>query len=373
MSSNIIEIDINIFKNNLQAIRAHINLISPKTKFCLPVKADAYGHGLVKMALLAEPFVDYYGVATLDEGIVLRNSGIIKPILVFGAFSDADIPGLVRNNLEITVSSTFKAENLAKFCNEYNLTCDVHIKVDTGMGRVGVRVDNANRLIDLVNNNPALTLVGVYSHLACSDENDSKFTLHQLSEFAPVVTYAKSIKPSILCHIANSGAVCYYPNSYLDMIRPGILSYGYFPKEKITTGKLSQIKPCYTLKSQVVYFKTMEKNLGISYNRTYITPTFTRIVTLPIGYGDGYKRALSNIGNVIIRGEKYTISGTICMDMLMIDIGPDGEAYVGDEVILIGHQGKENIDLEEVAKKCTTNVYEILCGFTSRVQRHYNS
>lgn len=371
MSNSTIEIDTGIFKNNLQAIRTHLNLISPKTKFCLPVKADAYGHGLIPMALLAEPFVDYYGVASMHEGALLRNSGIIKPILVFGAFSDADIPGLVKNNLEITVSSKFKAESLTKFCDERNLTCNVHIKVDTGMGRVGVRVDSAKDLIDFVNNNPTLILTGLYSHLACSEEKDRIFTLHQLTEFAHIVTYVKMVNPSIICHIANSGAVCYYPNSYLDMVRPGILSYGYFPGENVTSCFLSQIKPCYTLKSQVVYFKTMGKNLSISYNRTYFTNNFTRVVTIPIGYGDGYRRALSNIGNVIIRGKKYTISGTICMDMLMVDIGQESKSYVGDEVILIGNQGNETIYLEDVAEKCGTNVYEILCGFTSRVPREY--
>lgn len=368
MSNSLIEINLNTFKENLKAIRAHIgNTI----KFCLPVKADAYGHGIIPIAKEAENLIDYFGVACLEEGQILRQNNINKPILVFGAFSDEDIAGLVNNHLEITISSKQKADQLAKFCQTNNLSCKVHIKVDTGMGRVGVRTNSAKALIDYVCKNPTLQLVGLYSHLASSDENDISFTEFQISEFKKVVAYTKNIDPNIMCHIANSGAVCHYQDSYFDMIRPGILSYGYFPRNKITSGSLGAIKPCYTLKSRVVFFKTMEKNKSISYNRTYFTKSFTRVVTLPIGYGDGYRRILSNTGNVIIRGKKYTISGTICMDMLMVDIGNHGESYVGDEVILIGSQNNEIITIEDLAIKCHTNIYEILCGFTSRIPKLY--
>lgn len=370
MSNNIIEINLSTFKENLKAIRAHVG---NNIKFCLPVKADAYGHGIISIATAALDLVDCFGVACLEEGQALRQNNINKSILVFGAFSNEDIAGLVKNNLEITISSKQKAESLIKFCQTNNLTCKVHIKVDTGMGRVGVRVESAKTLINYVYHETTLQLVGLYSHLASSDENDTSFTEFQLDEFKKIATYAKNIDSNIMCHIANSGAVCHYPDSYFDMIRPGILSYGYFPRDKITAGDLSAIKPCYTLKSKVVFFKTMEKNKSISYNRTYFTKDFTRVVTLPIGYGDGYRRILSNTGNVIIRGKKYTISGTICMDMLMVDIGTYGEAYVGDDVILIGSQNNEVITLKDLAIKCQTNVYEILCGFTSRVPRHYST
>lgn len=371
MSNNLIEINIGNFKDNLKAIRAHIDASNQSIKFCLPVKADAYGHGIIPIAKAAEEFVDYFGVACLEEGQLLRQNNINKPILVFGAFSDEDIAGLVNNTLEITILSKQKAEKLVKFCQINNLKCKVHIKIDTGMGRVGVRVESSRDLIDYVIHEQTLQLVGLYSHLASSDEDDVGFTEFQINQFKKIVAYAKNIKPNITCHIANSGAVCDYPESYFDMIRPGILSYGYFPRNKIMSGALSNIKPFYTLKSKVVFFKTMERNKSISYNRTYFTQNFTRVVTLPIGYGDGYRRILSNTGNVIIHSKKYTISGTICMDMLMVDIGPQGEAYVGDEVILIGTQGNEIITIEDLAAKCHTNVYEILCGFTSRVPKKY--
>lgn len=371
MSNSVIEINTRIFLNNLQVIRSHIDLINPDTKFCLPVKADAYGHGIIKIAMLAEPLVDYFGVSCLDEGMVLREHGITKPILVFGAFCNEDISGLVKNDLDITVSSLLKAQELAEFCAKNETNCKVHLKIDTGMGRVGVRPENAQNLIDFVLEIRDLQLIGVYSHLACSDEEDREFTNQQIAEFMAIVTYVKAINPNIICHIANSGAVCDYEETFLDMVRPGILSYGYFPRENNLQGLLGAIKPCYTLRSKIVYFKTMQNGQSISYNRSYFTHSFTRVVTIAIGYGDGYKRCLSNIGSVIIRGKKYTISGTICMDMLIVDIGADGEGYVGDSVTLIGEEGNHMIRIEELAVKCGTNVYEILCSFTNRVPRIY--
>lgn len=371
MSNTVIEINIAQFVQNLKAINQHIHSSHNKVKFCLPIKADAYGHGLVAMAVLAQPYIDYFGVACLEEGAQLRESGITKPILVFGAFSDDDIPGLVKHKLEITVSSKTKADLVASFCRETGQTCKVHIKVDTGMGRIGVRLENAADLINVVINKSELELVGVYSHLASSDELDRTFTIDQINKFTGLVKYVKAINPQIICHIASSGAVCYYLDSYFDMVRPGILSYGYFPLNKIDVGPLSVIKPCYSLKSKVVFFKTVDKNQSISYNRLYTTKEFTRVVTIPVGYGDGYRRILSNTGNVLIRGHKYTISGTICMDMFMVDIGSTGEAFVGDKVVLIGAQDNEEILINDLANKCQTNIYEILCGFTKRVPRTY--
>jgi alanine racemase len=391
MHYSIIEIDSKQFVQNLNAIRMHTNQAvsvavsnnatssitgTPKrsVKICLPVKANAYGHGLVGMAHLAKDHVDYLAVACLDEGVILRQSGINIPILVFGAFSEQQIEGLIKYNLEITISSLLKAKLINEYCHKHNLTCKVQIKVDTGMNRVGVRVENALNLIQYVLSHKAhLQLTGVYSHLANSDEVDSAITYDQIEEFTKLVHAVKQIDPQITCHIANSGAVCYYPEAYFDMVRPGILSYGYFPGPVIDQFPLNQIRPCFKLKSQVSYFKVVAAGQGISYDHRYITKAKTRVVTVPVGYGDGYRRALSNYGEVLIRGKRYTISGNICMDMFMVDIGPRGESYVGDEVVLIGQQGEEEITLETVAYKCNTIVYEILCGFNNRIPRIYLS
>lgn len=368
MHPTTIVIDSENFKNNLRAIRQSV---VEKVKICLPVKANAYGHGIEGISKLAEPFVDYLAVACLNEGASLRNIGIEKPILVLGAIDEEQIPGLIKNNLEITISSLFKAKLVSDFCHKIRATCKVHIKIDTGMNRIGIKTGNAPSLIDFVLSEKSLELIGIYSHLVESENEDKSFTLAQIEMFYKTVNYVKSKKPDLICHLANSGGLCYFPKSYFDMVRPGILSYGYFPGEKITTSPLSQIKPCFTLKTKVTYFKAIEKGEFVSYNRRYKADTLTRIATLPIGYGDGYRRVLTNKGNALIRNNKYQIAGTVCMDMTMVNLGSNGTAYVGDEAVLIGKQGSKEISLEEVAKMCDTICYEILCSFNDRIPRIY--
>ncbi|MCE2705814.1 MAG: alanine racemase [Proteobacteria bacterium] len=370
MHNTVIEINSQQFIQNIQTIRDHVNHNNKRIKFCLPIKANAYGHGLVGIAKIAQEYVDYFGVACLDEGVILRQHGIIKPILVFGSFAEGQVEALINNSLEVTVSSLYKAQYVAEYCESTGKVCNVHIKVDTGMNRIGVRVENARYLIDYVLQHKCLNLVGAYSHLASSDCADDGFTKEQITKFAQVVLYIKKHKPETICHLANSGGVCYYPDSYFDMVRPGIMSYGYSPNKLLLNDGLSYTASCFELKSIVSYFKVVAANQGISYNHKYTTTQETRVVTIPIGYGDGYRRCLSNIGEVLIRGHMYKVSGTICMDMLMVDIGSN-EAYVGDEVVLIGKQGTQNITLESVVNKCSTITYEILCSFNDRIPRVY--
>ena len=368
MHTTIIEINSQQFITNLCSIRSNI----PNTvKLCLPVKANAYGHGITGIAKLAEPYVDYLAVACLDEGALLRNSGITKPILVFGAFNQDQVAGLIANNLEITVSSQFKAEQLVNYCKQTGQTCKIHLKVDTGMQRVGVRVSSLPALLEYALANSELQIIGVYSHLANSELKDDAITFAQIEQFATIAAIVKQKNPNIICHLANSGGLCYYPQSYFDMVRPGLLSYGYFPGQARIASTLEQIKPCFSLKSRVIYTKMVDAGQGISYNHSYKTKEYTRVVTIPLGYGDGYRRMLSNVGEVLLRGKKYTISGNICMDMFLVDIGPRDKGYVEDEVVLIGQQGNEEITLESVACKCHTITYEILCGFTERIPRVY--
>lgn len=366
MHPTVIEINKKIFENNLVQIRKQIGV---GVRLLLPIKANAYGHGLMPVAQLAEPLVDYFGVACLDEGIRLRQNGISKPILVFGAMDEEQIRGLVENNLEITISSMYKARLVHEFCLKSGKKCKVQIKVDTGMNRVGIRPESFNPLLDFVLASSVLILTGVYSHLAMSEVTDNSVTETQITAFSKIVAIVKARKSSVICHLANSGGVCYHPSSYFDMVRPGLLSYGYFPGEKLTTGNLVEIKSCFSLKSRVSYFKVVNEGAGISYNHRYHTSEMTRIVTIPIGYGDGYRRGLSNSGEVIIRNKRYQISGTICMDMFMVDIGSNGEVYVGDEVVLIGKQGDQELKIEELASKLDTIIYEVLVGFNERIPR----
>jgi len=368
MHPTTIIIDSENLKNNLRAIRQSIG---EKVKICLPVKANAYGHGIQGTSKIAEPFVDYLAVACLKEGIFLRNIGILKPILVLGAIDEEEIPGLIKNNFEITISSLYKAKLVSDFCHKMGKICKVHIKVDTGMNRIGIKAKNAPALIDFILSDKNFELTGIYSHMAESEIADKSFTFSQIEAFRKIAVYTKSKKADIICHLANSGGLCYFPESYFDMIRPGILSYGYFPGAKITIAPLNQIKPCFTLKTKVVYFKTIEQGESVSYNRRYKADSLTRIVTLPIGYGDGYRRALTNKGSALIRNNKYTIAGTVCMDMTMVNLGSNGTAYVGEEAVLIGKQGSNEITLEEVAEICDTNCYEVLSGFNERIPRVY--
>lgn len=355
---------------NVLNIKYFINRVNNAIKICIPLKANAYGHDISLVSKVLEEYVDYFAVAMLSEAIVLRNLGITKSILIFGAYTDNQIVDLVNNNVEITISSLYKAKLMVDYCKLHNKKVKVHIKVDTGMSRVGIKAENAKELIDYVlSNNQYIQLVGVYSHLVNSEYINDSITNNQINLFKSIVEYVKSRDNAIICHLANSGGVLNYSDSYFDMVRPGILTYGYKPSSDLKLNNLDLlVQPVLSLKSHVTYFKVVAKGTGISYNHTYHTLNQTRILTIPIGYGDGYRRSLSNIGEVIVRSKKYTIVGNICMDMLMVDIGQD-EAYVGDEVILVGSDGNNTIYLDDIAKLCNTITYEILCGFNVRIPR----
>jgi alanine racemase len=354
------EIDLAQFKANIALIRSRIGT----SLYCCVVKANAYGHGLVPLARAAsDAGVDYLGVIHLQEGVALRKAGISLPILVMGAIHEDQAEELIRYRLEITLSSSYKAKIIAKKARELGEKCTVHLEVDTGMRRTGVRTDSAMALIDEVGSEPYFSLRGIYSHFAMSEKPNEPVTLKQIEQFLSLKE--KAGKSSVLWHLANSGGVAFYPESHLDMVRPGILSYGLFPQNAI-----SHLQPILSLKANVSYFKVVREGEGISYGHTYRTKSQTRVVTVPVGYGDGYRRDLSNQMQVLIRGKRYTIAGSICMDQFMVDIG-DHEAYVGDEVVLIGKQGNEEITCIEMSEVAKTNPHEILCHFNERIPRIY--
>lgn len=361
-----IEIDLRQFKLNLALIRQQ----AKNSKLCLPIKSNAYGHGLIPIARAAsEAHVDYLAVSCLQEGALLRQAGIKLPILVMGAIHEEQINQLLDYELELSISSHYKAELVAKKCLELQRKCKVHVEVDTGMQRTGVRPSSTLSLLNFLEEKECFELTGVYSHLATADSPDNPEAKHQIQVFQTFVNdYIKNTRNNIICHLANSGGLCYYTESYMDMIRPGILSFGYFPSKPHKI--LTEIKPFFSVKANIGFFKVVAKGEGISYGHTYHTTADTRIVTIPIGYGDGYRRSLSNRGEVLIRGKRYPIAGTICMDQLMVDIHRD-EAFVGEEVILIGKQGNEEIPLTKIAELCDTIPYEILCGFNNRLPRLY--
>jgi alanine racemase len=354
-----IEVDFDQFQKNLTAVRRRIG----SRLLCLPVKANAYGHGLVAVSLAAEEMgVDMLAVSCLKEGVQLRQAGIRKPILVFGAIHEDQVDDLIDHDLEFSISSHFKADLVAHKIGSRR--CRVHLEVDTGMHRTGVRPATALTLFEKLSRNKAFEIAGVYSHLATADGPDDPFAKEQIQTFQTL--RGQIGEEGMIWHLANSGGVYFYPESYFDMVRPGLLCYGLIPdgKEDVI------IRPIFTLKARVSYFKVVAADQGISYGHIYRTKRQTRIVTVPVGYGDGYPRALSNRATVLIRGKIYPIAGRICMDQFMVDIGND-EAYVGEEVTLIDGGENNAVSLWHLACLAGVDPREIMCRFNDRTPRIY--
>lgn len=358
-----VEIDTAQFKKNVAAVRKRIG----KRLFCLPVKANAYGHGLCQMAKIAEAEgVDSLGVSCLKEAAALRLDGISIPILIFGAIHEDQIGDLIEFDLEFSISSKYKAQLVAQNIASSRKKCKVHIEVDTGMRRTGVRPENAFELLSFVEGLGCFEIKGIYSHLATSDSPNDLFALHQIEVFRSLASKVKG--KGMTCHLANSGGVCFYPDSWFDMVRPGLVCYGYFPDGRVDPS--GEIRPCFGLKAKISYFKVVEKDIGVSYGHLYRTKEQTRIVTVPVGYGDGYRKSLMRGGLVLIRGKRFPIAGAICMDQFMVDIGKDG-VFVGDEAVLIGKQGCEEISLWEICLRADSIPHEMLCVFNERLPRIY--
>jgi alanine racemase len=359
-----IEIDVKQLKKNISFIKRQIG----QSKFCLPVKANAYGHGLCPIGKIAEESgIDYLGVAHLQEGMRLRLANVKIPILVLGAIHEDQILDLIDFDLEFTISSKFKADLVAEKCKQIGKKCRIHLEVDTGMQRTGVRSSTAQSLYFHVKAQPCFEIVGIYSHLATADKPKDPFAVKQIEAFHTLLNDPVFQTPMIR-HMANSGGTIFFPQAHLDMVRASLTTFGYLPEESPLAWK--QIAPCFALKAKVSYFKVVSAGEGISYGHSHVTKKQTRIVTIPVGYGDGYRRCLSNRASVLIRGQRFPIVGTICMDQFMVDVG-DREVYVGDEAVLIGEQQGATIPLLEIAALCDTIPYEILCLFNERLPRVY--
>ena len=358
------EVDLDNLAFNFRQVK---KIIPPKTKVMVCVKADAYGHGLIPVSRkLVSCGVDYLGVASIDEAICLRRAGIRKPILVLGVILKTDIAPLFKYSITPTVCSSEVAGVLNREALRRRKTIRIHVKVDTGMGRVGVLSADAFSFIQKILGYPGLRVEGLFTHLACAD-TDKQFTRRQLAEFSRLVTRLAGCGIRIpLVHAANSLGVIDYPQSHFTMVRPGLVIYGLHPKQPLAM----ILKPVLSLKTKVVYCKRVPKGFGISYGRTYSTKRSSTVVTLPIGYGDGYPRNLSNKAPVLINGRRFRVSGRVCMDQIMVDLGQAG-ARTGQEAVLIGRQGKACIPAEELAALSDTISYEIVCGLGSRVPRVY--
>ncbi len=358
-------VDLDALSHNLGAIRTRVGV--PVMGI---VKANAYGHGLLPVALhLQAQGIDQLGVAFLEEGIALRQAGLTIPILVMGGIFGPQVAQFIAHDLEVTVSSLDKLRQVESAAESLGRKATVHLKIDTGMERIGVHSYSARPFIEAAMASKWCVPKGLYSHLACADDPDSPMTMQQLERFAEACAHVERIgAPMPIRHLANSGGVLHFPDTWLDMVRPGIALYGVLPDPASRAS--IPLRPALSLVSQVVYFKVVKAGNPVSYGATWAPAQDTRVVTVPIGYGDGWPRSLSSRGEVLIRGSRHPIVGRICMDQFMVDIGGDS-AWNEDQVVLVGTSGGESITVEAVAAAAGTIPYEVLTGLNARIPRVY--
>ncbi|MDR0960723.1 MAG: alanine racemase [Propionibacteriaceae bacterium] len=415
-------IDVDALGRNLTAIRRHVG----GRKILLPVKANAYGHGLVEVARAVEEngWAEWLGVAAVDEGIALREAGITLPVLKLSPAHADDVARAVAAGVTLTVEDAETISAVAS-AGSAESPANVHLKVDTGMRRIGCEPGEAAGLARLIATDPRLALGGVFTHLAASeDEHEDEFTARQLKLFRGAVAAIEDATGEAipLVHAANSGGVLRHPDSWFDLVRPGILSYGYIPGAESRRRSLGEwlglddeaggaqprptdessdapgtpphdhadssgvggdraelvtaIEPVLTLVSHLSYVKVVPAGQTVSYNRRWRARRDTWIGTIPVGYGDGYRRGLTNEGEVVIRGRRHRVTGTVCMDQLMVDLGPATGAadeqppyQAGEAVVLIGSDGGERVGADDLGRICETISYEILTGLAARVPR----
>ncbi|MEK6221326.1 MAG: alanine racemase [Chloroflexota bacterium] len=354
---------------NFQTIQKHVG----EAQVMPILKANAYGHGLVEVAnhFVSIGVTDYFGVAYLEEGILLREAGIKVPILVMGGILGDQIPLFLSHNLTLTASSVEKLEQIDDEATEMGVTARVHLKIDTGMERIGVHYYSAENLLEASLTLKNTEVEGIFSHFANADAADLTSAKMQLERFNDVLKFYETRGLAFpMRHMANSGAVLQLPEANFDLVRPGILMYGVYPSNEVS--HTIKVQPALSWTSKVVYFKVVQPNHPVSYGSSWKSDHMVRIVTIPVGYGDGYFRSTSNNSEVIIRGKRYPMVGRVCMDQFMVNIEWE-TAYNNDEVILIGESEGERISVEELADWAGTIPYEILTNINTRVPRIYTA
>jgi alanine racemase len=358
---------------SLEALRhnfSQVKKLAQAAKIMAVVKAEAYGHGLVRMASeLAKSGADYLGVSFLEEGVALREAGIETPILVMGGLVEEQIARYLDFDLILTVSSVWKAKQTEEAASRLGKRARVHLKFDTGIGRVGQQWQTANLLLKEAASLRHLELEGIYTHFASSESDDLTFTYTQLERFHRILDTAHQLGIDFpLIHCANSGALIQLPDqTRFTLVRPGLMIYGYTPAEHLS-GRLPLI-PILSLRTNVVYVKMPPADTPIGYGSTWRTPGGRWIATLPIGYGDGFPRRAGNRADVLLRGRHCRIVGNVSMDQITVDAGI--EAYLGDEALLFGQSASSEFSLWELCRSIDAIPYEVLCGLTLRVPRVY--
>ncbi len=371
------EIDLDAIAHNIRQLRGITN---PSARLMIAAKANGYGHGALQVARTAlQHGASDIGVARIDEGISLRREGIEAPILIFGHTSATRVESLLRHDLVPTVSSLENGLELARAAESLGRPLPIHIKIDSGMGRLGFPCEGlsvmdstctVDEICTLISHN-SLALQGVYTHFATADHADRTYAHRQFDRFMQLVRQLEARDVAIpLKHAANSGATMQMPETHLDMVRAGISVYGLYPSDEVDRTGI-ELKPALTLKARIIQTKQVPAGTSISYGCTYTTRTGTTIATVPIGYADGYQRLLSNRGVMLVGGCRVPIAGRICMDLTMIDVGQVPDAKIGDEVVLIGAQGDQMVTADEVAAATGTINYEVVSALTDRVPRIY--
>jgi alanine racemase len=361
-----VEVDLDRFRRNLGAIRA---AIGAGRRILLVVKADAYGHGAIEIARHAvQAGVHMLGVATLHEGIELRSSGITAPIVILSPTLLSEVDEIIEHRLTPCISSLEFADIFSRRCVAHQVLSRFHVEVDTGMGRTGVSDGDALPFIERVIEMPNLTLEGVFTHFPHADSGRTDVTEEQLRRFGEILRALSLRKIEVpIRHAANSAGILSVQDSYLDMVRPGILAYGFYPSAEVP--RSIPVEGVMSFKTRIVQLRDVPPGRYISYGRTYQTTRWTRVAVLPVGYGHGYPWTLSNRGQVLIRGKRAPIVGRVTMDLTMVDASGIDEASLGDEVILWGEQRGSRIGLDEVSTWAQTIPYDLLCSMGKRVVR----
>jgi alanine racemase len=334
------------------------------------VKADGYGHGATEVARAAlAAGADWLAVALVEEGIRLRQAGLAAPILILGYLPPESLPAVIQYRLTPGITDIATLMLLEDEARRQRRKVGIHLKVDTGMGRLGPRATDSVDLIRCALASTHLELEGVFTHFAAADEEDKSYTSAQLDKFKRIVETIKTEKPQAIAHCANSAAAIEIPEAYFDMVRIGISLYGLYPSNQVK--KRVPLKPAMSLHTTIAFVKDVPAGTEISYGRTFVTSRPSRIATLPLGYADGFLRTLSGKANFLIQGQRVPQVGRICMDYCMADITDLPEAGVGEPVVVFGSQGQEHISADELAMLTGTISYEILCAVSARVPRYY--
>ncbi len=352
------EIDLLAIKHNAEAIKRHTG-----KQLIAVVKADAYGHGAVPVAETLRPVADMFAVATVEEGIALRQAGIRKPILILFSCLPTQVEQIVESSLTPTIGDWEFATTLNKVASEAAPT-KVHVNVNTGMNRSGVCYTEAPQFLSRLKTLQRLEVEGLFTHLATADEVDKSFVSVQLKRFSSVLAN----NSGKMVHVANSAASLAVPESHFDAVRPGLSLYGIYPG----TEKPIPLQPALTWKARIGWTGSISGGEGVSYGLTYKALYQTHVAMVQIGYGDGYPRSLSGIGEVLIGGMCRPIIGRVCMDVSVVQLEPADKVAIGDEVVLVGKQGDAEITVDEIAQRAGTISYEILTQIGTRVKRYFN-